>query len=32
VRRAAQEGNISPERYDSYVRILNGESFQLDEW
>ena len=32
VRRAVEDGKISPERYDSYVRILNGDSFQLDEW
>lgn len=32
VRRAVQEGNVAPERYDSYVRLLNGESFQLEEW
>ena len=32
VRKAAEEGRVSPERYDSYVRLLNGESFQLEEW
>ena len=32
VRQAAEEGKVSPERYDSYVRLLNGESFQLEEW
>ena len=32
VRQAVEEGNISAERHDSYVRFLNGESFQLEEW
>lgn len=32
VRQAADKGKISPHRYDSYVRLLNGESFQLEEW
>ena len=32
VRQAAGDGKVSPERYDSYVRLLNGESFQLEEW
>jgi len=32
VRQAAEDGKVSPERYDSYVRLLNGESFQLEEW
>ena len=32
VRQAVEDGNVAPDRYDSYVRILNGESFQLDEW
>ena len=32
VRQAAVEGKVSPQRYDSYVRLLNGESFQLEEW
>ncbi len=32
VRQASEEGKVSPERYDSYVRLLNGESFQLEEW
>ncbi len=32
VRQAAQEGKVSSQRYDSYVRLLNGESFQLEEW
>ena len=32
VRQAAEEGKVSPQRYDSYVRLLNGESFQLEEW
>ena len=32
VRQASEEGKVSPERYDSYVRLLNGESFQMEEW
>ena len=32
VRGAVEEGKLSPERYASYVRLLNGESFQLEEW
>ncbi len=32
VRQAVADGKVSPVRYDSYVRLLNGESFQLDEW
>lgn len=32
VRQAVSDGMVSPDRYDSYVRLLNGESFQLDEW
>ena len=32
VRQAVEDGKVSPDRYDSYVRILNGESFQMEEW
>lgn len=32
VRQAVEDGKVAPERYDSYVRILNGESFQMEEW
>ena len=32
VRKAVDDGRVSHERYDSYVRLLNGESFQLEEW
>ncbi len=32
VRQAVGDGKISPERYDSYLRILTGDNLQLDEW
>ena len=32
VRKAVEEGKVSTERYESYVRILNGESFQMEDW
>ncbi len=32
VRQAVEDGQVSPARYDSYVRILNGESFQMEDW
>ena len=32
VRQAVRDGDISAERHESYVRFLNGESFQLEEW
>lgn len=32
VRTAVEEGRIAPERYESYLRILDGEDLQLDEW
>ena len=32
VRQAVADGEISSERYESYVRILTGEGFQLEEW
>ena len=32
VLQAVEEGKISAERHESYVRFLNGESFQLEEW
>lgn len=32
VRQAVEEGSISAERHESYVRFLNGESFQMEEW
>jgi ribosome biogenesis GTPase len=32
VREAVERGEISPERYDSYLRILNGEEMEWKEW
>jgi ribosome biogenesis GTPase / thiamine phosphate phosphatase len=32
VQAAVQEGNIAPERYESYLRILEGEDLQDEEW
>lgn len=32
VREAVEKGDISPERYESYLRILNGEEMEWNEW
>lgn len=32
VRAAVERGDISPERYESYLRVLDGEDLQLEEW
>lgn len=32
VRAAVEQGHISAERYESYLRVLAGEDLQLDEW
>lgn len=32
VHAAVQAGKISPERYDSYLRILQGEDLQEEDW
>ncbi|MBI3958160.1 MAG: ribosome small subunit-dependent GTPase A [Chloroflexi bacterium] len=32
VRAAVERGDISAERYDSYLRVLDGEDLQLEEW
>jgi ribosome biogenesis GTPase len=32
VRDAVENGEISPERYESYLRILNGEEMDWKEW
>lgn len=32
VQAAVQAGKISPERYDSYLRILQGEDLQEEDW
>ena len=32
VRTAAEKGEISPERYESYLKILEGEEMEWNEW
>ncbi len=32
VRAAVERGDIHSERYESYLRVLDGEDLQLDEW
>ena len=32
VRAAVERGDVSAERYESYLRVLDGEDLQLEEW
>lgn len=32
VRAAVEQGEINAERYDSYLRVLQGEDLQIEEW
>jgi ribosome biogenesis GTPase len=32
IRKAFEEGEIAPERYESYLKILSGEEMDWNEW